>query len=168
MADNHSILQQVMDLIPQQPPFRFIDEILSIGENHISAAYRFKETEFFYAGHFPKNPITPGVILIETMAQAGVVAMGIYQLLGRGVEPEKLKQMTTLFALADNVEFFAPVFPGERVITYGELIYLRHGSLKAKARILRESGEAVCAGVLTGTGVADQERIAIPAGPESI
>jgi 3-hydroxyacyl-[acyl-carrier-protein] dehydratase len=161
MADS-GIFQQVMDLIPQQPPFRFIDEILEMDERRISAAYRFRETEFFYAGHFPGNPVTPGVILIETMAQTGVVAMGIYQLLRRGFDPEKLKTMTTLFALADSVEFFAPVLPGERVITHGELVYLRHGSLKAKTRITRESGEIVCTGLLTGAGVTGQQRVTIP------
>jgi len=162
MAANEIIFQQVLDLIPQQPPFRFIDEILAIDERRISAAYRFKENEYFYAGHFPGNPVTPGVILIEAMAQTGVVAMGIYQLLRRGVGPEKLRQMTTLFALADSIEFFAPVVPGERVITHGELVYLRQGSLKAKTRITRESGEIVCAGVLTGAGVTGQQRVNIP------
>ena len=43
-------------------------------------AYRFREDEFFYRGHFPGRPITPGVILIETMAQIGVVAFGMYLL----------------------------------------------------------------------------------------
>lgn len=162
MADNKIDFQQIMALIPQTPPFRFIDEILDISDARIKAAYRFRENEYFYTGHFPGNPVTPGVILIETMAQTGVVAMGIYQLLRRGVAPEKLKTMTTLFALADSIEFFAPVFPGERVIIEGDLVYLRHGSLKARTRIIRESGDIVCAGVLTGAGVADQQRVTIP------
>jgi 3-hydroxyacyl-[acyl-carrier-protein] dehydratase len=162
MADSKINVAQIMALIPQQPPFRFVDEILSVDDQKISAAYRFRENEYFYAGHFPGNPVTPGVILIEAMAQTGVVAMGIYQLLRRGFDPEKLKTMTTLFALADSIEFFAPVFPGERVITSGELVYLRHGSLKAKTRITRESGEIVCAGLLTGAGVNGQQRVTIP------
>ena len=64
----------ILDSIPQQEPFRFIDEILELSEDHILAAYRFREDADFYRGHFPGNPVTPGVILIETMAQSGVVA----------------------------------------------------------------------------------------------
>jgi 3-hydroxyacyl-[acyl-carrier-protein] dehydratase len=153
MADNTEILRQTLDLIPQQPPFRFIDAITSVGEKTIHASYRFREDEMFYKGHFPGNPNTPGVILIETMAQTAVVAMGIYQLLNQGVSAFELQQMTTLFAFADAVEFNGIVVPNERVEIFGELIYLRRGHLKTKARIQRESGETVCSGILTGTGV---------------
>jgi 3-hydroxyacyl-[acyl-carrier-protein] dehydratase len=147
------IMKQVLDLIPQQAPFRFIDDILDADEKNITAAYQFRKDEFFYKGHFPTNPITPGVILIETMAQTGVVAMGIYQLLRQGVPVAELKQMTTLFSFADEIEFTGIVYPGEQVIIYGEIIYLRKGNLKTRARIERKNGEIVCSGVLTGTGV---------------
>src|SRR2546427_8048800 len=72
----------VLDAMPHRPPFRFIDEILELDEDHIVAAYRFSADADFYRGHFPGNPITPGVLLLEAMAQAGVGAHGIY-LLGR-------------------------------------------------------------------------------------
>jgi len=55
--------QEVLDLIPQQEPFRFVDEILEVDEDHIVAKYRFRPEADFYRGHFPGNPITPGVIL---------------------------------------------------------------------------------------------------------
>jgi 3-hydroxyacyl-[acyl-carrier-protein] dehydratase len=61
--------------------------------------------------------------------------------------------MTTLFAFADAVEFTGIVVPGETIDIFGELIYLRRGHLKTKARIQRKNGETVCSGVLTGTGV---------------
>ncbi len=157
MADNH-IIQQVLELIPQQPPFRFIDDILEIDDGKITAVYRFREDEYFYKGHFPGNPITPGVILIETMAQTGVAAMGIYLLLHRGVSGEELKQMTTLFAFVDSVEFSGMVLPGERVIIRGEKVYLRKENLKTKVSIERENGETVCSGVLTGTGIRSYEK----------
>ena len=67
--------EEVLALVPQQAPFRFIDEILELDDEHIVAAYTFPSDADFYRGHFPGNPITPGVILIETMAQAGVVAL---------------------------------------------------------------------------------------------
>ena len=80
---------QVLDLLPQQEPFRFVDEILEVGDDHIVARYTFRPEADFYRGHFPGNPITPGVLLIEAMAQTGVVALGIYLVAReRGVEEE--------------------------------------------------------------------------------
>lgn len=151
-AADAKIIRQVLSLVPQQRPFRFIDDILEVDEQKITAVYRFRKDEFFYAGHFPGHPITPGVILIETMAQTSVVAMGIYLLLKQGTPPAELKQMTTLFAFADEIEFTGMVAPGEKVIIYGEKQYLRKGNLKARARIVRENGAQVCAGILTGVG----------------
>jgi 3-hydroxyacyl-[acyl-carrier-protein] dehydratase len=150
---DRNIIAQVLGLIPQQPPFRFIDDILEVDDKAIKAVYRFREDEYFYKGHFHGNPITPGVILIETMAQTGVVAMGIYQLLQQGFSIDELKQMTTLFAFADNIEFTGIVSPDEKVIISGEMVYLRKGTLKTNTCITRESGEKVCSGTLTGAGV---------------
>ena len=147
------IIKQVLELIPQQPPFRFIDDILDADAKNITATYQFRKDEFFYKGHFPSNPITPGVILIETMAQTGVVAMGIFQLLQQGISVMELKETTTLFSLADDIEFTGMVLPGEKVIISGELIYLRKGNIKSKTHIARENGEIVCSGILSGAGV---------------
>ena len=86
---------EVLARVPQQEPFRFIDEISELDDEHIVANYRFREDADFYRGHFPGNPITPGVILVETMAQAGVVALGLYLCaLERSVEElEKLEEL---------------------------------------------------------------------------
>jgi len=153
MAADRNIMNQVLELIPQQPPFRFIDDILEIEDKAITAVYRFREDECFYKGHFHGNPITPGVILIETMAQTGVVAMGICQLLQQGFDTDRLKAITPLFAFADDIEFSGIVSPGENVIISGEMVYFRKGTIKTKTYISRESGEKVCSGTLTGAGV---------------
>ena len=71
---------QIIKKLPYQSPFLFVDELTEITENGVIGNYTFKENEFFYEGHFKKNPITPGVILTETMAQIGVVCLGIYLL----------------------------------------------------------------------------------------
>jgi 3-hydroxyacyl-[acyl-carrier-protein] dehydratase len=152
-AENEITLDQVLDLIPQQAPFRFIDRILSADDETITATYTFRKDEGFYQGHFPGNPVTPGAILVETMAQTGVVAMGIYLLLKRGVPVSELKEMITLFAFADEIEFLGIVSPGETVIIHGQKIYLRKGNLKTRCSITRENGQMVCTGVLTGTGI---------------
>ena len=70
--------KQVLDLIPQRDPFRFIDDILELDDDHIVGTYRFRPDADFYRGHFPGNPVTPGVILIESLAQVGIVALGCW------------------------------------------------------------------------------------------
>ena len=154
MAADAGVIQEILDLVPQKAPFRFIDEIISLDEEQIVGAYRFREDEFFYRGHFPGRPITPGVILIETMAQIGVVAYGMYLLAcQRHVRPSQMKEPLSLFSLADDVEFKGIVKPGERVIVKGRKIYMRRGALKVDISMERENGEVVCVGKLAGMGV---------------
>jgi 3-hydroxyacyl-[acyl-carrier-protein] dehydratase len=154
MAANHETRDMILNSVPQQHPFRFIDEILELDESRIVGAYRFRPEEYFYKGHFPDRPITPGVLLIETMAQTGVVALGLYLTLLQGQKSlQETKAMITLFTLADAVEFSGIVLPGERVVVRGEKLYFRRGSLKTKVRMERENGELVCCGILAGTGV---------------
>jgi 3-hydroxyacyl-[acyl-carrier-protein] dehydratase len=154
MAADAGVIQEILDLVPQQAPFRFIDEIISLDEEQIVGAYRFRDDEFFYRGHFPGRPITPGVILIETMAQIGVVAYGMYLLAcQKNVRPGQMKGPLSLFSLADGVEFKGIVKPGERVIVRGKKIYMRRGALKVDISMERENGEVVCVGKLAGMGV---------------
>ncbi len=154
MAADASIIQEVLALVPQQEPFRFIDEIISLNEEEIIGTYRFREDAFFYRGHFPGRPITPGVILIETMAQIGVVAYGMYLLAcQKNIRPSRMKRPLSLFTLADNVEFKGIVAPGERVIVKGKKIYFRQGAIKVDLAMERENREIVCSGKLAGMGV---------------
>jgi 3-hydroxyacyl-[acyl-carrier-protein] dehydratase len=154
MAADQATRDMILKSVPQQHPFRFIDEILALDESSIVGAYRFRLEEYFYSGHFPDRPITPGVLLIETMAQTGVVALGLYLTLLQGNKsPQETKEMITLFTLADAVEFSGIVLPGERVVVRGEKLYFRRGSLKTKVSMERENGELVCCGILAGTGV---------------
>src|SRR4030065_2658038 len=100
MEADRFMRERVLSMVPQQPPFRFIDEILTLDEEHIAGVYRFRSDEYFYRGHFPGLPITPGVILIETMAQTGVVAFGLYLSLTRGKGKGEIGALLTLFTLA--------------------------------------------------------------------
>jgi len=154
MEADDGLKREVLQLIPQQEPFRFIDEIISLDDEQIVGAYRFRENEYFYRGHFPGNPITPGVILIEAMAQTGVVAFGIYLLSRRKkMRPCQINMPVSLFSLADGVEFKQIVTPGERVIIKGKKIYFRKNIIKASVSMERENGEIICFGELSGVGV---------------
>lgn len=142
---------EVLARVPQQEPFRFIDEITEVDDEHIVASYRFREDADFYRGHFPGNPITPGVILIETMAQAGVVALGLY-LCALERSPEELEKLVTVFTDA-NVEFSGTVSPGERVTSIGTKTFFRRLKLRSEVEMRLDDGTVVCSGVLSGIGV---------------
>jgi len=154
MAADLETKNMILKAVPQQPPFRFIDEIIELDENSVVGAYRFRRDEYFYKGHFPERPITPGVILVETMAQTGVVVYGLYlTMIHNKVSIEEAKSLTTLFTFIEEVEFNDIVIPGERVLIRGEKIYFRKGNLKTRIKMERENGESVCSGILAGTGV---------------
>jgi len=143
--------EEVLALVPQQEPFRFIDEILELDDQHIVARYTFSPDHDFYRGHFPGNPITPGVILTETMAQAGVVAFGIY-LYARQTSREEVAKLLTVFTDA-NVEFSGTVRPGDRVRTTGRVKFFRRRKLRAAVEMTLDDGTLVCSGELSGMGV---------------
>jgi 3-hydroxyacyl-[acyl-carrier-protein] dehydratase len=154
MGADRQMIEAVLGAIPHRPPFRFIDDVLSLDENAIVGTYRFREDEYFYQGHFPGWPVTPGVILLEAMAQTGVVAYGLYLLLAGGaMTQEEIKRYVNLFTFVESVEFTGIVRPGERVIIRGEKIYFRKMSMKVRACMERENGEAVCSGVIAGMAV---------------
>jgi len=141
---------EVLARIPQQDPFRFVDEILEIDDEHVVAAYRWREDSDFYRGHFPGNPVTPGALLVESMAQAAVVALGIYLL--EKESPEASGKLVTLFTDM-NVEFSGMVRPGQRVLIRGRKLFFRRRKLRSEAEMRLEDGTLVCSGTLSGMGV---------------
>jgi 3-hydroxyacyl-[acyl-carrier-protein] dehydratase len=145
-VDKHQILQ----LLPQTSPFRFVDEIIEVTDAFIIGSYRFREDEFFYKGHFQNKPITPGVILLEAMGQVGVVAHGIYLLTGE-LGLAEIPKYLSVFSDA-IVEFYAPVFPGDKVIIRGEKVFWRQKKLRSKITMLR--GDTLVAScTASGVGV---------------
>ena len=140
--------KEILTLLPQQEPFRFVDDILEVDEDHIVASYRFRPESDFYKGHFPGNPVTPGVILLESLAQVSVVALGIHHF----ALEEGLRGVTdkiALFVDAD-VEFSGMVLPGEKVIISGKKIFFRRNKLRTEAMMTTEDGSLVCSGTISG------------------
>jgi 3-hydroxyacyl-[acyl-carrier-protein] dehydratase len=151
MAGERLSPAQVLDLLPQQPPFRFVDEILEIDEQRIAGCYTFRPDESFYAGHFPGRPITPGVILLESMCQVGVVALGIY-LFSLDHSADEARRWTTLFVEAES-EFLRTVLPGDTVTVRGEKIYWRRHKLRARIEMFAADGALVARTTASGLGV---------------
>lgn len=142
--------KQIIKNLPYQAPFLFVDELTEISENGISGNYTFKENAFFYEGHFKENPITPGVILTETMAQIGVVCLGIF-LLQDKISTTKKPQV----ALTSNVvDFYVPVLPNEKVRVISEKEYFRFNKLKCRVKMINAKNELVCRGTISGMIIA--------------
>jgi 3-hydroxyacyl-[acyl-carrier-protein] dehydratase len=142
---------QVLELLPQQEPFRFVDEILELGDEHIVARHTFRPEAFFYRGHFPGNPITPGVILIESMAQTGVVALGIY-LVAREKGAEAVKKVLTVFTDV-TAEFSGVVRPGDRVTIRARKVFFRRMKLRAEVEMRKDDGSLVATATVAGMGI---------------
>lgn len=135
---------EIIAKLPYSKPFLFVDEITSISENGVIGNYTFDENLDFYKGHFKDNPLTPGVILTEVMAQIGVVCLGIY-LLNNDINKNTLIALTS-----SEIEYLKPVFPKEKVFVISEKIYFRFGKLKCKVKMINDSGIEVCNGTIAG------------------
>lgn len=130
--------------LPYTKPFLFVDELVHVDENGAEGTFTFSADLDFYKGHFKDNPITPGVILTETMAQIGLVCLGIY-LLGNDFNTESKVALTS-----SEIEYLKPIYPNEKVTVISEKIYFRFGKLKCKVKMFNANDEEVCGGTIAG------------------
>lgn len=136
--------QDIISKLPYSKPFLFVDELLQINENGVVGTYTFDESLEFYKGHFKNNPITPGVILTEVMAQIGLVCLGVYLI------NDTFNEKSSIALTSTEMEFLKPVFPNEKVRVVSEKIYFRFGKLKCKVKMKNEKNETVCSGIIAG------------------
>lgn len=136
--------KDIISKLPYSKPFLFVDEIISIDEEGVEGQYSFDENLDFYKGHFKDNPVTPGVILTEVMAQIGLVCLGIF-LLNENINSTQLIALTSA-----NIDFLKPVYPNEKVTVVSKKIYFRFGKLKCEVSMKNEKDEIVCSGVIAG------------------
>ncbi|MNE58724.1 3-hydroxyacyl-[acyl-carrier-protein] dehydratase FabZ [compost metagenome] len=135
----------ILSHLPYTAPFLFVDELQEIDENGVTGSYTFDAGLDFYKGHFKDNPVTPGVILTETMAQIGLVCLGIY-LSGSAEGGMPGHVMLTSTA----IDFMKPVFPGEKVTVTAQKVYFRFKKLNCTVQMTNASGEVVCKGTIAG------------------
>lgn len=136
---------EILAHLPYSKPFLFVDELLEIDENKAVGTYTFDAGLDFYKGHFKDSPVTPGVILTETMAQIGLVCLGIY-LSGSAEGGMPGHVMLTSTA----IDFMKPVFPGEKVRVEAEKVYFRFKKLNCTVQMINAAGEVVCKGTIAG------------------
>jgi len=97
-----------VSLLPQRPPFRFVDGVDHLEPGvRVTGRYQVTGDEAFLAGHFPGNPIFPGVLQLEALAQAGAVAL---------LADERYRGRLPLFGGVDDVRFRRVVRPGETLV----------------------------------------------------
>lgn len=137
---------EIIALLPYQEPFLFVDELTELSPEGITGHFTFQEDAYFYKGHFKNNPVTPGVILTECMAQIGLVCLGIYLLKEQLLDENKLQIALTSSA----VDFYLPVYPGEQVTVVSEKDVFRFNKLKCKVKMLNSKNELVCRGKISG------------------
>lgn len=113
-------VNRIRELLPHRYPMQLVDKVISIGANYIVAVKNVTSNEPFFQGHFPQEPVMPGVLQIEAMAQAGGLLV-----LNSVEEPER---WSTYFLKIDDVKFRHKVVPGDTLIFRVELLApLRHG-----------------------------------------
>ena len=125
MDDTYDILK-IMELLPHRYPFLLVDRILELKKGKtVKALKNVTMNEPFFQGHFPAEPIMPGVLIIEAMAQAGGV-------LGQEAIPKENGEMLMYFMGIDKVKFRKPVVPGDQLILDVEILRQRKTTFRMK------------------------------------
>ena len=101
-------INQIKKILPHRPPFLFVDKILEMSDKHVVGLKNITMNEPFFVGHFPDEPVMPGVLQIEAMAQTGGILV-----LSTVPDPENY---ITYFLKINNVRFRNKVVPGDTVI----------------------------------------------------
>ena len=111
---------RIRELLPHRYPMQLVDKITAIGPTSITGVKNVTSNEPFFIGHFPQEPVMPGVLQIEAMAQCGGLLV-----LNQGEEPER---WSTYFLGITDVKFRQKVVPGDTLLFRVELLHpVRHG-----------------------------------------
>lgn len=142
---------EILAYLPYKSSFLFVDNIIAIDADGVTGDYTLKPDAFFYQDHFVGNPVTPGVIVTEIMAQIGLVVLGIY-LMTTGNHEDQVTMGEGSFPLltSTDVSFFKMVLPGEKVVVTSKKQYFRFGKLKCMIEMYNSSAELIAKGTFSG------------------
>lgn len=130
----------IKNIIPQREPFLMIDEVEEYIPGESATAYKnVSEDEYYFKGHFPGNPIMPGVLIVESLAQTGAVAI---------LSMEENKGKNALFGGIDKIRFKKQVVPGDRLKLEVKIIK-RKGPIGIGEAIATAEGKVAAKGELT-------------------
>lgn len=133
-------IKQIMEIIPQRAPFLMIDRVEEYKPGEMAIAYKnVCINEWYFAGHFPNEPIMPGVLITEALAQTGAVAI---------LSLKENKGKNALFGGIDKLRFKKPVVPGD-VLKLEVKIIKRKGLVGVGEAIATVNGENAAKGELT-------------------
>ncbi len=132
--------EKIKEIIPQREPFLMIDEVEECLPGESATAYKnVNESEWYFKGHFPGNPIMPGVLIAESLAQTGAVAI---------LSMNENKGKNALFGGIDKMKFKRMVKPGDRLKLEVKIIK-RKGPIGVGEGIATVDGNVVARGELT-------------------
>ncbi len=105
-------INQIKNILPHRPPFLFLDKIIEMGTDYVVGVKNVTINEAFFVGHFPDEPVMPGVLMIEALAQnGGILALSTLE------DPQNY---ITLFVKIDNVKFRHKVVPGDTLVFFSQ------------------------------------------------
>ena len=131
--------EQILGLLPHRPPFLLVDEVVELDPGRRCVALRtLRDDDFWFAGHFPGNPVMPGVLLVEALAQTATLAAAA----AGGAEGK-----VGLFAGIDKVRFKRVVKPGDTLQLEAEILAVRGPVGKCKV-LATVDGQMACRGEL--------------------
>ncbi|NPA48654.1 MAG: 3-hydroxyacyl-ACP dehydratase FabZ [Thermodesulfobacteria bacterium] len=124
--------KEILSLLPHRYPFLFIDRVVDFSEEPpaIEAVKCFTLNEAFFQGHFPGEPVVPGVILIEALAQLGIIFF-------KSLKPE-FKERLFFLAGVEKARFRRPVFPGDVAHLKLEGYQFRRNIIRTRGKVLVE------------------------------
>ena len=122
--------EEIKEYIPHREPFLFIDQLTDIEKlKKATGVKTFTQNDYFFQGHFPEQPVVPGVILVEMMAQTAAA------LIAYSIKEETFDKIVYLMNI-DNTKFRKPVFPNEK-------IFANVNALRSKGRVWKFEGVLV-------------------------
>ena len=132
--------QEIMEILPHRHPFLLIDTVEEMEPGvRVVAKINVTFDEPYFAGHFPGNPVMPGVLIIEALAQTGAVAI---------LSQPEWKGKTAYFAGIDKAKFKKKVLPGDTLILETEIIKVK-GPIGIGKAVARVDGKLACSAELT-------------------